>query len=249
MSLRSQSDILVRRAIALSTRGPGRAVGWLEDNFHHFGVTVTHDGEHVQAVSAATLRIPWTTCREAGQPLTAVIGQPLIRRASRLAQMLPMQYQCTHLFELTALAMAHAATGRPDRRYDAVISTEAVASSGMAGTLWQDGSAVMTWTVDGGRIIQPPEHQGQPLIEGFRDWLELRDDEEAEYAWILRRAFWLAAGRKAFQPKAIANEMGVGHVCHTFQPEQRNRAYAIDNVRNDICDAHTELLVGKNEIP
>jgi len=36
-----------RRRIRVETRAPGVVVSELEDDFHHFVVTLTHDGERV----------------------------------------------------------------------------------------------------------------------------------------------------------------------------------------------------------
>lgn len=247
--MRHDGELLIRRSLSLAARDAETVVGWVEDNFHHLGVTVRHDGAIVRAVSAATVRIPWTTCREAGMPLEALVGQPLLRRASLLARRVPMQFQCTHLFELAALAMVHASARRADRRYDIVVRRDPARAEAMIGTLTENGAVVLAWTVVEGRIASPREYVGQSLIEGFRDWLEAFSDDEAEHVWMLRRGFWLAAGLSALQPRAVAAETGVGHVCHSYQPAQRDRAYAIDDTRLDMRDAGLSLLSRKNETP
>ena len=61
----------------------GVVVGELEDDFHHFRARVTHDGQTVTAVEGQGLRIPWTTCAGATEPLTSLIG---IRYTGHLAQ-------------------------------------------------------------------------------------------------------------------------------------------------------------------
>ena len=46
-----------RRAIDL--RASGRSVvAWLEDDFHHFGIELRHDGEKVIAVDGQAARFP-----------------------------------------------------------------------------------------------------------------------------------------------------------------------------------------------
>lgn len=247
--MRHDGELLIRRSLSLAARDEGTVVGWVEDNFHHLGVTVRHDGVTVRAVSAATVRIPWTTCCEAGTPLEALVGQPLLRRASLLARRVPMQFQCTHLFELAALAMVHASARRADRRYDIVVRRDPTRAEEMTGTLAENGEVVLAWTVVEGRIAGPREYAGQSLFEGFRDWLEALSDEEAGHVWMLRRGFWLAAGLSAFQPRAVAAETGLGHVCYSYQPAQRDRAYAIGNSQLDMRDPNVLLLSRKDETP
>jgi hypothetical protein len=75
-------DGIFRRQIDLRAWDGHTVVGWLEDEFHHFGVTLIHDGGHIRDVRVATPRHPWSTCAGAGVPLRALIGQPLTGRCA-----------------------------------------------------------------------------------------------------------------------------------------------------------------------
>jgi len=70
-----------------------RAVGWLEDDFHHFGVTIEHEGGRVVDVRMAAPRTPWSTCPGAAKPLQALLGKPLVARASDVGSLLDMRLQ------------------------------------------------------------------------------------------------------------------------------------------------------------
>ena len=60
---------------ALSAPGPARELdagtvwGGLEDDFHHFEVTLHHDGDHVTGLEMEALRWPWAPYPDAGRKL------------------------------------------------------------------------------------------------------------------------------------------------------------------------------------
>lgn len=239
---------IFRRAIAIRNRSPGLTVGWLEDEFHHFGVSIEHDGREVLAARAATVRYPWTTCAESGAPLQRVVGLPLITRASDLGRMLPMAMQCTHIFELAALTIAHTTRRVDERRYEGRVT--ASADDILQAWLTTDGVDVLSWDVrgDGAILVPQAELAGVTLTTGFRQWCEAMDEQEAEHAWVLRRVAWLALGDRSFRQVRIAAETGLGPVCHTYQPEQRFRALAMERSRRSPASAKP-LLANLDEIP
>src|SRR3954453_19153948 len=96
--------------------------GDMEDDFHRFGIPLHHDGELVTEVVGEGTRYPWTTCPGAVEPLRALSGAPLTTRLSALGEYAPARQNCTHLFDLTGLAVAHAARGNATTRvYDVAI--------------------------------------------------------------------------------------------------------------------------------
>src|SRR5690554_4658629 len=110
----------MRRLIDLRCDDAHTAVGWLEDDFHHFGVTIKHDGNRVTGARMTAERYPWETCPGAAHPLKAIVGKPLISRASDIGRLLEMRQQCTHVFDLTGLVLAQAKKGHHQRRYEAI---------------------------------------------------------------------------------------------------------------------------------
>src|SRR6185369_986263 len=66
-----------RRRIRLVTTGLGEVEGGLEDDFHHFEVTIRCDDEQVTDVEGRARRWPWTTCPDAAVPLRQLEGMPL----------------------------------------------------------------------------------------------------------------------------------------------------------------------------
>lgn len=219
----------LRRLIDLDPRMPDRVVAWVEDDFHHFGLTIHHDGHTITGVSGIAERAPWTTCLAAPLKLRGLIGRTLVRRASDIGTLIDMRDQCTHLFDLAGLAVAHAAQGRPHRRYEALVPDIAGADRARRGiTLSQDGVIVMEWSVVDRIIVAPERHAGHALEQGFRAWTESMDEEEAEHAFILRRAIMVASGRAIDLDRLDrADQTGMPAVCHTFQPENRMQGLRI----------------------
>jgi hypothetical protein len=232
-----------RRLIDLRRWDEHTVVGWLEDDFHHFGVSVLHKDDRVVEVRTVARRYPYSTCGGAALPVQALMGAPLIRRASDIGGLIDMRLQCTHVFDLAGLVLAHAASGRTHRRYEATVEDREIVhweepqrrklGPGSA-ALHQDGMLVLAWQMDGYLITAPEEWAGQSLREGFRDRTEALEVEAAEHATILRRTIMIAGGRSADRAKMqLPGERTLPAVCHTFQPGQRERAqWMADSIRN-----------------
>jgi hypothetical protein len=223
-----------RRLIDLRCDDAHHAVAWLEDDFHHFGVTVQHDGGVITDVRAAAPRFPYSTCPAAGLALKGMIGRRLSVRATDVGMMIPMRQQCTHLFDLAGLAMAQAAGGRARRRYEATITDREIVAwepglrrllgPGVA-TLRLNQEVVLEWRIDGRAISGPADWAGQRLTEGFRERTEAMPVEPAEHAAVLRRAILISSGR-SMDPDlhSSARARGQSGVCHTFLEENRDKA-------------------------
>lgn len=228
---------IYRRQIDLDAPDAQTVVGWLEDESHHFGLTLVHDGTHIREVRMASPRYPWTTCAEAGEPLQALVGKPLVARASQVGTLVDMRLQCTHLFDLASLMVAHAHAGRGRRRYHGTIEPLAAArpdapDGWLRATLQRDGGVVLQWDLHDDRIMAPDAHAGRTIYHGFREWTESLDPEEAEQALVLRRVAFVSNGRRiTIEHLGSAAELGQAAVCHSFQPAQREHAIPIANSR------------------
>ena len=223
----------LRRRIDLRREADGAVVGWLEDDFHHFGITIEHRDGIMTDVRVAAPRSPFTTCPAAALGLKGMIGHPLASRSTEIGRMVPMRQQCTHMFDLAGLVMAHAAAGREHRLYEALVEDREITAweqghrrllgSGTA-TLLRDGEPVLYWEIDKRMLTGPADWAGQPLVEGFRERTEAMDIEAAEDATVLRRAVMVAAGR-TLDPDLYptARDRGQSGVCYTFLEENRDR--------------------------
>lgn len=241
------------RQIDLKTWDEHTVVGWLEDDFHHFGVTITHDGGIVTNVEMSSPRTPWATCGGASAPLKALIGKPLITRSSNIGQLIDMRLQCTHVHDLTGLALAHAAHGRQHRRYHVILNDRELLPHEGQRTLadfgpgrvelFRDGERVLWWEIDRDRIVAPAAASGQSVQKGFREWTETMDEEQAEYATIVRRAILVIGGRSMNHDDFInAAAMNMPPLCHSFQPAQSERAWRHFGNNRNYEDTPEQML-------
>lgn len=211
----------------------------LDDDFHRFRVTLCHDGDRVHSVEGQGLRFPWSTCPDAAGPLRALEGAPLATRATAAAAHADPRSTCTHMFDLAALAMAHAAAGRDTRQYDAEIPARV--DHRTRARLWRDGDLVLDWTVDDRTgLVDAPRYSDAPWQGGFMRWADaVLDPDAAEAAIVLRRAVTIGMGRGMdLDVYARAEEIApvMNAICYTFQSPQvevalRHRGATRDRAR------------------
>jgi len=215
-----------RRMIDLRRADDHVAWGWIEDDFHHFGVRIEHAAGMITVVRAATKRAPWSTCSAAGLALQGMVGQALRPRASDIGAMIDMRIQCTHMFDLAGLVMAHACSGRERRTYEVEVPDRqpgfeggrAVQRGANTVRLLRDSAPIMRWDIEDGRIVSPQSYAGHSLNTGFRAWTETLPEEEAEQAFVLRRAIMVSNGRFVeLDRMQTAAENPLPPVCHTFR--------------------------------
>jgi hypothetical protein len=166
----------------------------LEDDFHHFRVEVTSAHGQVSSIEAASPRRPYTLCAQAAGQLQALVGMTLTQTAHEVTRITDASEQCTHLFELSGLAIATAARGTLRRQYD--IEVPMRVNDRTHSTLARDGVLLLEWNVLGTVIQGPPPYAGIDLFHGMARWaLTTLSGEEAEAALVLRRATGIAKGR------------------------------------------------------
>jgi hypothetical protein len=233
-----------RRRILLRA-GDGRVRAELEDDFHRFAVELRHAGGRVLEARGEAARFPWTACPGATARIEALAGMPLLTRAVELAGHSDARLHCTHLYDLAALALAHAAAGRARREY-AVAVPDRVGGVTEA-TLQRDGAPLLAWRVRGNRVVGPGPLAGLALRgRAFLDWIEAHlDPDAAEAALVLRRALYIAMGR-ATDLDAVASAAHVtpiaGASCHAMQPGIAEGALRVTGSTRDWTDDPDGLL-------
>ena len=246
-----------RRLIDLARRDEGKVVGWLEDDVHHFGVTLIHDQEKVVDVAAATVRFPYTTCGSAIVPFRSIIGTPLTPRATDMGRVVEMQVQCTHLYDLAALLIGFAASGDAHKRFEAIIEDRPFIGINAArrrimgpgeARLLLDDVEVLHWELDGQTVTGPGVWTDLPLMNGFRQRTEQLDVALAEQAFVLRRAVMVSNGRTAVR-YPLPRDRGWPGVCHTFQPHVREYAERIDGLRMNFEESSAPMLAHVDKTP
>jgi hypothetical protein len=208
-------------------------------------VTVRHDGATVVAVEGDSRRYPWTTCPSAVEPLRALAGAPLTTALSALGEHGEARQNCTHLFDLAGLAIAHAArNGAHIRTYDVAIPDRD--GNRTTPMLWRDDEPVLRWQLAGRTILGPEPFEDVSLRGGFLAWAEATfDGDLAEAASILRRACDISLGRfmdlDVFETAEMLGDQVRG-TCHSFQPEMMVRAVRVKGQTRDFTDDAGALI-------
>jgi hypothetical protein len=225
-----------RRRIRIGVVEPGVVVGALEDDFHHFVVTLAHDGTRVTGVDAVAHRWPWSTCPDAATVLGELVGMPLTARFTDVATVTDPRHHCTHQLDAAAHAITSAAHGRRARRYDVEVPR---AVDGVSrNRLWVDGHPALTWTVRLGEgLVDPsPPFDAAPWRGGFMRWADATlEPDAAEQAIVLRRGSDIGMGRGMVETldsfDTAARLSPIMHsICYTMQPDRapvafRNRGH------------------------
>lgn len=215
-----------RRRIVIAHRPAGdgqqgEARACLEDDFHHFRVTVQHGGGQVLAVQASAPRTPYTLCGSAAEQLQRLAGMPLSPLADSVNRATDASDQCTHQLDLAGLAIAAAASGRARRQYDIEVADRVDARS--RAVLQRDGAPLLEWALTGTAISGPAPFEGLSLQHGFSRWVHARlPPDEAEAAIVLRRCALISLGRgKPLDLQVHAMPTGL---CFTQQPARAPQA-------------------------
>lgn len=219
----------------------------MEDDFHRFRVTLTHDGERVVRLDGEAIRHPWSACPEANALLARFHGQELFARCTALAGHDNPKAHCTHMFDLTSLAIPHARARRGNRQYDMFVPDFVDRRS--TPTLWRDGELVYRWHTDRGTITGPDPFTGVSMTSGFVRWAEgVLDDDGLEAAMMLRRAWDIGRARgRDLDHMETAAELAPSlppAPCFTFQPEVVDRSRRMKNTARDFSDDPDALLRG-----
>jgi hypothetical protein len=211
-----------RRRIRLEQIDAHTVFGALEDTNHGFTVTVTHDGEYVTAIDAQTKRIPYTSCPGAVEPIKGYIGTSIHASLRDLNFHMPPSSNCTHLLDLTLMAIRHAPAPNPVRQWDIHITDQTDQRDAIC-TVQRDGVQIFQWQARDLQLTQPQEFAGNPFYLGFGKWAtkHFTDLDELEAAFILQKGYFVSLARffdveKLAGEPALASKEGMGGACYTY---------------------------------
>jgi hypothetical protein len=211
-------------------RDANTIVGGLEDDQHYFTVEITHDGSHVNAITSASVRAPWTTCPAAGAQLQVFVGTPLSERCVEVAGRTRSDEHCTHQLDIASLAVAHAARvtrgGSRRRQYDVTVPFGLLDGRRRTVTLTRDGAPLLEWELEGSRIVTPAPYAD--IAGGFARWANTHlDADAAEAAVVLKRACSIGMSRGLdLDGYATLSEMpGLSPLCWSMQPDRAPVAF------------------------
>jgi hypothetical protein len=166
----------------------------IEDDYHHFRISLRHAHGKVTAIEARAFRFPWDICPQATGEIQTLKGTPLDANPVAVSRLHDARLHCTHLFDLTGLMICAAARGIQERRYLARIPNR-VADRTTA-ELQRDGVPELVWSVEGSTITGEAPLLTRDIGTGFTAFVdrELQGDA-AEAALILRRSIFVSSGR------------------------------------------------------
>jgi hypothetical protein len=221
-----------RRRIELATRrladSSQEARIAIEDDHHHFRISVFAKDGVVTEVAGQPLRVPNLICPSASSQLYQLAGKLLDGSYAATLGMTDIRQHCTHLAEMASLGMVMLARDVPRRTYEAEVRYDDDAGrpvdSRSTATLRRDGQQVMQWRMQGLEITDPDPYAGRSIVRGFTPFVSELDDETGEAALVLRRAIFTSFGRgqdlDAVQtPRAVTEGQ-----CWAWQKERADRA-------------------------
>lgn len=239
-------DGLYRRRIRLSHQD-AHVLGELEDDCHGFRVRVGHDGDKVTAVTGDTPRIPMNTCAGAISPLQALVGIPLDTPAPDIVARVNPRSNCTHLYDLSLLAMAHASQDKAVREYDVEVHDRPRGGGPARAEVALDGVAMHRWMLDWTDIVEPAAWHGRPVLNGFSAWAnEAFEGLEREAAFVLSKGVFVAFSR-IYDMSASAGQSALEHesmlgACYSYSEGVVEHAVRRHDSVRDFSTTPEQLL-------
>lgn len=234
-------ECIYRRGIRVVNDGLSTCVE-LEDDFHHFSVTMQHDGDKATSVSARSIRFPWDTCgAESSKALSQLAGVRLSSLFDQLTSEQRFEY-CTHLYDMLELAVSHAHRDEVERAYG--IEVHLIPGKGaIAARLSLNNRVLLHWRLDEGLIVEPVPFAGIKIVE-FSEWArKTLSGDDLEFAIILQRGVHVSFGKiYDWSFAKSAADMKMRPTCYTFNPVRSGRAVPIPNHDRDF-EAHPENLL------
>jgi len=205
----------------------------LEDDFHHFRLVLRHDGQSVTSVDSESPRFPYSLCPAAGLRLREIVGMPLTVDMTAVSRLTNAREQCTHQFDMAALAVTAAARGTLRRCYRLMVEDVREGSPRRA-RLERDDVQLLDWELEGSIISSPPPFAGRPIGAGFTAWaLDALDPEFSEAALVLRRGVHISQGRGLGD---MLDELGIPPSTGGCWVQQPQRAALASRQRRSTLD-------------
>jgi len=228
-------NAIARRRVRLRNEA-GMVHASINDVFHEMACRLGHDGRIVTSIEAEMFRNPTSICPTAVHGLGSLVGRALDTPRLDICGSGGARRFCTHLLDLSLLAMAHAQRPETERVYEASVPDEARAP--ITVEVQCNGTTVHAWQVSYGHILLPEPLAGKPLLSGFSRWVEqVFTGDALEAARVLAQTYFVAQGRRLnadqLEHRTLLRGMGMIGVCHAYQPENMVRGvYQSGNMRD-----------------
>jgi hypothetical protein len=188
----------------------------LEDDYHHFRVRLLFNNNKITTIDGVSPRIPFSSCPQAGSELQKLIDLDIPTTSNDIIKMTDASIQCTHLLDLSGLALAMVAKRLKSRIYQIKVPRHDCQKT--QAHLTRDSEYHLSWSIENNTLIsKPAPYTGISIGKGFAKWaLDNLSDEEAEAALVLRRCAIISLGRLK-NLDAIKHAKSTG-VCYAQQP-------------------------------
>jgi hypothetical protein len=240
---------LFRRRIRL-TRTGRQVDAELEDDCHGFKLRLEHDGARVTAVAGEALRVPLNTCAGALKPLQALVGVALDAPVASIVAGVNPRSNCTHLYDLSLLALAHVSQGDTVRVYDVEVVDQAEEGCPARAEVFLNGVSLHRWQLARMTIVEPQYYAGRPVLRGFSAWAnEAFAGPELEAAMVLSRGIFVACSRM-FDMSEIGGQPALNHTnmlgaCYSYAEGVVEHAIRNHDTVRDFSATPEELLTFK----
>lgn len=237
---------IFRRCIRL-TRAEDHVLGELEDSHHGFRVRVFHADNRITRFEPEFLRVPFTSCDSAGDPLAKLVGASIDTPVGELVAIANPLSNCTHLLDLALLAITHTQRAETVVRYDVDVTDAKDGISNLR--VFRNAVLMHEWRVGNaidGAIVSPLEYLGNTMFMGFSRWANATfKDLENEAAFVLQKGNMVAIGNMfdiAAMAGGKASDETERHACHTYSPANAEQAIRLGNTTRDFTDSEEMLL-------
>lgn len=216
----------------------------LEDDYHHFRVSLRLREQQVTDTCSTALRTPYTLCADAGEQLQKLKQAPVNSTPATIQRHTDARLQCTHQLDMAGLALAAAARHCRKRRYQIEVPRHQKGHT--EPRLWRDNELLLKWSVTDNILTGPPPYTGVALGKGLARWaIENFDSNTAEAIMVLRRATMISLGRLRnldLEPHAVAR----GN-CYVQQPDRATQAVRVQGSTLDFSH-RTDALCNEDQV-
>lgn len=233
-------DGIFRRRLTL-TGAAGLVTAELFDDYHHMRCRLAHDGDRIADISGEVLRFPFSTCGGADAALRELVGLALNAGADLYRDGRP-QRNCTHLFDLAALAIDFAPA--PGQRTIDIEIEDQRADAPAAARARVDGALVHDWRIARETILAP--YPDRSLFRGFVPWARARfEGPPLQAALQIQKSVLVARGRRYIVDRSgggLTDEPGRIGSCFSFTEPNFSLAQRLYGYARDLRDGIPEDL-------
>lgn len=234
-----------RRRISLFKPDIFQVCAELEDCNHGFRIKLQHNKQSITAITAQAIRHPFNTCPAAIDALQAFVGCSLNTHIKNLRKIVKPEKNCTHLYDLATLAMAHANRDENQRLYDVTVPDEV--DGLLTVTVLRDGNEIHRWQIKNKIIITPQHLANRPIMKGFYQWATVAfADDTLEAAEVLQRGYFVSHTRRLDLKHSVGRPATGDNMphnsCYSYSTNIVENAFQVDDAVRDFTNTPELLL-------